>query len=142
MFLRVGRGTALAPLAGGNMLRTTSMLIVMLLAAGSTSPLACELWCDSPAAGSHHAAIGCHDASTGSPGEQQITSITGCHDAAGVAPFVMAIRQTESLCNTITPTAVVQFGSIGADQDGVAAGRWIFSPQPLRPASFGAVLRI
>jgi hypothetical protein len=124
------------------MLRTTSLLIVMVLAGGPIGSLACELWCNSPAAGSHHAAIGCHDASSAPPADQQITSAAGCHDAADIAPFVTEVRHTESARHTTTPPAVFQFGSIGADHERIATGWWVFKAQPPRPPSSSDVLRV
>jgi hypothetical protein len=124
------------------MLRTTSLLIVMVLAAGPAGSLACDLWCNSPAADPHHRAIGCHDASPASPIGQQIAPASGCHDAAGIAPFVREVRQTESLGNPIASPAVVELSSIGIDHDGIATGWWVFKVQPPRPPSSRAVLRV
>jgi hypothetical protein len=123
------------------MLRTTSLLIVMVLAGGPMGSLACELWCNSPAPDSHHRATGCHDASPASPIGQQITSAAGCHDAAGIAPFVAEVRQAESVCHTITPATVVELSAIGL-HDGSATGWWVFKVQPPRPPSSRAVLRV
>ena len=126
------------------MLRTTPLLIVMVLAGDPTGSLACELWCSTPAAQDHHRAIGCHDASRHSPQGRQIASITptaDCLDAAVVTPFVAEARQTESDAAAAPPT-LFEFGSNDPDHDEIAADWWVFKVPPRRPSSSSAVLRV
>jgi hypothetical protein len=104
------------------MLRTTTLLIVMMLLGNPGGALACERWCTSPAAEGHHRAVGCHSATV-------------------ITPFVIEARQTESASVAPLPLVLFAFRAIGLD-DEVAAGWRIFNVQPPRPGSSGAVLRI
>jgi len=123
------------------MLRTTTLLIVTVLAGGPASSLACELWCSSAAAEDHHRAVGCHDASQNVPTGQQVRSTTGCHAAATTTPFVTEARQTDS-ANVAGPLAHVDSSSIGPDSDETTAGRCVFNVQPRRPTSARTLLRV
>ena len=124
------------------MLRTWTLLFVLVLAVGPPGSLACELWCSSPAAEDHHRAVGCHDAShTFLPGPQ-IASTAGCHDAAVNRLFVTEARQTESAPVAAAPVALFDSSSIGADNDETSASWCVFNVQPPRPPSSRAVLRV
>ena len=123
------------------MLRTTTLLIVAILAGGSVGSLGCELWCASPAAANHHRAVGCHDASRPLPPGPQIASTVGCHDAAATTPFVTEARQTETLV-AVTPGALFDSSAIGVDIDETTAGWCVFNVQAARPPAFRTILRI
>ena len=118
------------------MLRTTTLLIVMVLTGGPTSSLVCELWCSAPAAEDHHRTIGCHDASTSAPKGQQIGAAGGCHDAVAVAPYVTAARQAES------GPATTQTSPMTPDLDGVPAAWSVFQAESPRGQSLHTILRI
>ena len=124
------------------MLRTTTLLIVMVLAGGPTRSLACELWCSSLAGANHQRAVGCDDASRNVPTDQQVRSITRCHAAAANTPFVTEARQTKSALVAATPVALVDSSSIGPDSDETTAGRCVFNVQPRRPTSARTLLRV
>jgi hypothetical protein len=123
------------------MLRTTTLLIVMVLASGPASALACELWCSGPAATDHRRAAGCHDASRATPAGQQVAPAGGCHDAVVTAPFLTEARQAESESAATRP-AVPQLGSMAPDIDRIASGWSVFQVQRPRGPSLQTVLRI
>lgn len=126
------------------MLRTTTLLIVMLLAGGPTGSLICESWCGTPAADAHHRAAGCHDAYQAAPKGQQLARYAGCHDATGMAPFVAEARQTESGHSEYVAAAVtfVQPRSTVHHSNGNAAVWSVFNgPSPHVPVS-RPVLRV
>ena len=108
---------------GRTMLRTTTLLIVTILAGGPVGSLGCELWCASPAAEDHHRSV-------------------GCHDAAAFTPFVTEARRTESAPVSATPVALVDSVSIGPAIDETTAGWCLFNVQPPRPPSSRDVLRV
>jgi hypothetical protein len=123
------------------MLRTV-MLIVLVMAGSPVASLACELWCDSPAGGDHHRAVGCHDASqSGLKGQQIAPYVAGCLDAAAIAPFVAEVRQAESASVATVATALFDASLIAPDNDETAAGWCVFNVQPPRPPSSRPVLR-
>jgi hypothetical protein len=124
------------------MLRTATLLIVMILAGGPVGALGCELWCASPAADDHHRSAGCHHASHTLSLGPQIASTAGCHDAAAIRPFVTEARQTESTPIAGAPVALFDFSSIGPDNDETTAGWCAFYIQPPRSPSSRAVLRV
>ena len=117
------------------MLRTTTLLIVMVLAGGPSGSLACELWCTTAAADAHHRAVGCHDASAASATGQQIESAAGCHDAAVITSFVTEARQTESTSVAAAPLTLFRSASIDPDNDASTAGWCPFKVQPPRQSS-------
>ena len=132
------------PFVSRTMLRSTTLLIVLVLAGGSTRSLACELWCTTAAAGTHQRAVGCHDASQAAPKGPRIARNTDCHDAVATTLFVTEARQTESrssACSAAWP-AVVPFGSMVAGDHAIAAGYCVFSVSPPRPPSSRSVLRV
>jgi hypothetical protein len=123
------------------MLRTV-MLIVLVMAGSPVASLACELWCDSPAGGDHHRAVGCHDASqSGLKGQRIAPYVAGCPDAAVIAPFVAEVRQAESAPVAAVATALFDASLIAPDNDETAAGWCVFNVQPPRPPSSRPVLR-
>ena len=124
------------------MLRTATLLIVMMLAGGPVGSIGCDLWCASPAAEAHHRSVGCHDASHVLPPGQQIASVAGCHDAAAITPFVTEARQTESAPVAAAPLALFDSNSTGPDNDDTTAGWCVSNTQPSRPPSSRAVLRV
>ena len=125
------------------MLRTTTLLIVTILAGGPVGSLGCELWCTSPAAAEHHRSVGCHDASPTLPPAPQLTSTTGCHDAAALKPFVTEARRTESASVAATQVALVDSVSLGRPAiDGTMGGWSLFKVQSPRPPSSRDVLRV
>jgi hypothetical protein len=124
------------------MLRTTTLLIVTILAGGPVGSLGCELWCASPAAEDHHRSVGCHDASHTLPPGPQLASNAACHDAAAFTPFVTEARRTESAPVAATPVALVDSVSIGPAIDETTAGWCLFNVQPPRPPSSRDVLRV
>jgi hypothetical protein len=127
------------------MIRSTTLLIVMVIAGTPLGSAACELWCHSPAGGDHHRAVGCHDASQSGPKGQQIAPIApsaaGCHDAAAITPFVTEARQTESRSIAAAPVAFFDASSIGPDNDETTTG-WGNAQPPPRPSSSRPVLRV
>src|SRR5688572_21623589 len=70
---------------GRPMVRSATLLIVMILAGGPAGPLACELWCATPAAENHHLGVGCQHASHTLLPEDQIASQGVCHATAVTA---------------------------------------------------------
>ena len=124
------------------MLRTTTLLIVTILAGGPVGSLGCELWCASPAAADHHRSVGCHDASPTVPPGPQIAAKVGCHDAAAITPFVTEARQTESTPVTAAAVPLFDSNSIGPDNDQTVAGWCVFDVQPARPPSSHDILRV
>jgi hypothetical protein len=125
------------------MLRTTTLLIVTILAGGPVVSLGCELWCTSPAAAEHHRSVGCHDASPTVPSAPQFVSTTGCHDAAALTPFVTEARRTASASVAATPVALVDSVSLGRPAIDETTGGWcLFKVHPPRPPSSRPVLRV
>jgi hypothetical protein len=123
------------------MLRVTTLLIVMVLAAGPTSSLVCDVWCSTPAAEDHHQRPGCHDASGGSMDGQRVAAAGRCDDAGAFTPFLTEARQIDPGRGTI-PAAVLQLHSIVPDVDRVIA-RWrVLQLQPHRGPLLHPVLRI
>jgi hypothetical protein len=123
------------------MLRTTTLLIVTVLAGGPVGSLGCELWCTSPAAAEHRRSVGCHDASHTLPPGPQISSTIGCHAAAVTIPFVAEVRHAES-APVATVAAALDTRSIAPDNDETAAGWCVFNVQPPRPPSSRVLLRV
>ena len=124
------------------MLRTTTVLIVTILAGGPVGSLACELWCTSPAAADHHRSVGCHNASRTVPPGSQIASTVGCHDAAATTPFVTETRQTESTPVAAASVALFDSHPIGPDNDETTAGWCFLNVHTARPPSSRPVLRV
>jgi len=124
------------------MLRTTTLLIVTILAAGPVGSFGCELWCSSPAVVDHHGAVGCHDASRTSPLGPKLTSTIGCHDAAATTPFLTEARETETRPAVSASVTPLNFSSIEQGSDETAAGWCMFNVQPVRPTSSRSVLRV
>jgi hypothetical protein len=123
------------------MLRTTTLLIVLLLSGGPAGALACELWCLTGAAESHHAA-GCHDPSYGRPMGQQVASTAGCHGAPELAPLISEVRLSQSQ-RSAGPPALFQYGYVAAVKTSALVAGWSgLFVGPLRPSSFRAVLRV
>ena len=123
------------------MLRTTTLLIVMVLTGGPTSSLVCELWCSAPAAADHHREVGCHDAFTSAPKSQQIGAAGDCHDAVAVAPYVTEARAAQSE-SAATQPAVPQLGSMAPDIARIAAGWGVLQVHPPGGPPPQTVLRI
>ena len=126
------------------MLRTATLLIVVVLAGASTRSLACELWCATPAADTHHRAVGCHDASQAEPKAARIARHAGCHDAVAIMPFITEARQTESrfFGYVATSPALFQSRSIVQHNDGIVTGWSVFNGQPPHGSSSRPVLRV
>jgi hypothetical protein len=123
------------------MLRTTTLLIAMVLAGAPAGSLACELWCTTSAAEQHHRDIGCHDAAAAWPKGRQVASTAGCHDAAAMTPFVTEARQTESGPVAAAPVTFFDSNLIVPADDKTNAGRCVFDVQSPRPSS-RAILRV
>ena len=125
------------------MIRITTLLIVMAIAGTPVGSAACELWCNSPAGGDHHRAVGCHDASQSGPQGPRIAPyVIDCDPAIAIAPFVNEARQTESRMLAAARLAFFQPGTIGSDYDDVPTGWCVFNVQPPRPYSSRDVLRV
>jgi hypothetical protein len=123
------------------MVRSATLLIVMMLAGGPVGPLGCELWCTSAAAEDHHVGVGCQHASHTLAPDHQIASQGVCH-AAALTEVVIEARQTESAPAAGAPLAPFDPGFIGPGDDRVAAGRYVFNVSPPRPPCSRAVLRV
>lgn len=124
------------------MRRATALPIVMLLAGTPGVSLACELWCNTPAAETHHSAVGCHrppDASV--PGEQVIPADAECHDAPAVTAFLSESRQPDTRSLT-TVSAVHDLPAVLVRRDLMNEGWPVFNDQSARPPVFRAILRI
>lgn len=124
------------------MLRTSTLLIVIVLAGGPVGLLACDLWCTSPGADGHHSAVGCHHRTSQiSFIDQQVTPAVGCHDAADITPFLTEARQSESTSPAAVP--LTSFDREGLERnDDVAQGWRVLALQPPRPSSSRPVLRV
>ena len=140
--LRIVAGISLAGVFGTTMRRGTALLVVMLLAGTPGVSLACELWCDTPAAETHHSTVGCHLAPNfGIAGEQVVATASGCHGAAAVTAFVNESRRPDTRPVTIvlglsdTPAVCVR-GHVTDE------GWSVFNGQASRPSAFRTVLRI
>jgi hypothetical protein len=129
------------------MLRT-ALLIALVIAGSPVGSLACELWCKSPANEEHHRAVGCHDASQSGPQNQQIAPyVAGCHHSAGITPFVIEARPTESRSIASAPVAAAPAAffdacSIGPDRHETTTGWCAFNAERPRPSSSHLVLRV
>ena len=129
------------PLAGRTMLRTTAILIVMLLAGTPGVSLACGLWCNTPAAERHHSAVGCHRTTdAGISGEQVIAAAAGCHDALTVTAFVNEARQSETRSEAMVSAVLTP--AVFVRHDFTREGWLVCNGQSARPPAFRTILRI
>lgn len=117
------------------MLRTTTLLLVMVLVGDPATALACEFSCSGPA---HHRTAGCHDASASAPDGPQVEAVRGCHHAVAGAPFLTEAQQAKS---RPAPT-VLQPGSMTPNIGPVPAGSSVFRAQPPRGPLVPILLRI
>ena len=139
--LRVLRGTAVALLDARTMRRPTTVLIVMLLAGAPGVSLGCELWCSTPAAETHHRAVGCHRTpDEGLPGEQVVSAAAGCHNAPAVTPFVNEGRQPET--RPVAMASVHGTPTVFANHDFTHESWSVFNGQSVHAQSFRTILRI
>ena len=123
------------------MRRTTAILTVMLLAGAPGASLACEIWCNTPAAETHHRAAGCHRTSEeGIPGEQVVVAAIKCHDAPAAAAFVNEARQLET--GSVARVSVHGTPPVFASHDFGHEGWAVFNGHSARPPSFRTILRI
>lgn len=125
------------------MRRPTVLLIVMLLVAGTPGvSLACELWCNTPAAETHHSAIGCHRApDAGVAGEHVIAAAAECHDVPAVTAFVNEARQPDARPVTMV-SAVHDTPAVSVDGDLTYEGWSVFNDQSSPPPALRTILRI
>lgn len=124
------------------MLRTTALLIVMLLAGHPGVSLACELWCKTSAADAHHSVIGCHKApDPGALGNQVTAAVADCHDAPVVTAILNEARQPDT-----RPVTMVAAGhgtpAVLAHCALVDEGWSVFNGQSAHPPAFRTILRI
>ena len=124
------------------MLRPTVLLIVMLFAGTPGISLACELWCNGPAAEKHHSAVGCHRAPNGGlSGEQVIAAAAKCHDAPAVTAFVTEGRQPDAR-SVALGSAVHDTLAVSVHRDAAHESWRVFNGQSTRPPAFRTILRI
>jgi hypothetical protein len=123
------------------MLRTTTLLIVMVLA-GPGGSLACDLWCGTPAAEDHHRAVGCHDASQKLRIGRQVASTIGCHVADPAEPVIAEVRQTATARVAAVPLVLSTFSWIALSNHVTNAGWAVRNSRPPRPASSRIILRV
>lgn len=123
------------------MLRTTAILIVMLLAGTPGVSLACGLWCNTPAAEGHHSVVGCHRTrDAGIPGEQAVAAAAECHDALAVTAFVNEAQQSETRSVAMVPA--VPTHAVFVPHDHTRRGWFAFNGQSARPPALRTILRI
>ena len=124
------------------MRRKTALLIVMLLAGNPGVSLACELWCNTPAAETHRGAVGCHRTpGAASAGERVAAATAECHDAPAVIAFLSESRQPDTRSVPMF-SAVQDTPAKLAHRDLVGEGWFVFNRQPSRPPTFPTILRI
>jgi hypothetical protein len=77
------------------MLRTGTLLIVMVLAGMPASAVACELWCTHPGGAVPQHEAECHDDRTSQDGWKP-SAVVSCHVDLTIAPFLTEAKQTPS----------------------------------------------
>lgn len=115
------------------------LLVVITMAGGPTSSLACELWCGGMAT-EHHPA-GCDHGHISVPEGPHVEAPPGCHDAVGIAPFLLEDRRVESGPAASEP-AVLPLGWIPPDIERVPAGSHVFQVLLPRGPTLYSVLRL
>jgi hypothetical protein len=122
------------------MRRTTALLTVMLVAGTPGASLACELWCNTPAAESHRSAVGCHHTPDAGQGEQVTATAGECHEAPAVAAFLKESRPPDT--HTVTIASAVDTPAAVFRRDVEHEGWCVFSGRSVRPPALHTVLRI
>ena len=122
------------------MLRTTPLLIVMMLLGNSGVALVCELWCFSRAGEEHHGADRCHEASIPDSPDRQLAATTGCSSPL-LAAFINEARPTNT---RPMPVTLPSGRSISQGEDrAVGTEDWrVFNVRPPRPQASRTILRI
>lgn len=124
------------------MRRTTVLLTVTLLAGTPALSLACEIWCSTPMAETHHTSIGCHRTSAESTAsEHVIAAATECHEVPAITALLQKSWQSDT--RSAPPIAAVHDSPALLAHRNVSHEGWpVFNGQVRRTSSLRAILRI
>ena len=122
------------------MRRPTAFLVVLLLTALPGVSLACELWCNTPAASAHRDAVGCHRADAVDGATTQVGAAAECHDAPALTAFLIEPRQPEPRPTATAP--VMASAALAIDRSLRERSRPAAEVRPARPPAFRTILRI
>ena len=124
------------------MQRPTGLLIVLLLVGHPGVSLACELWCTTRTADTHHGTVGCRSASDAEgTGQHVVAAGAECHDARGTIVFLNEGRQPDTRPVTTASPAHWSLANF-AGRHAVDEGVFAFIVQLSDPPAFRPVLRI
>ena len=124
------------------MRRSTALLIGLLLAGHPGVSLACELWCTTRAAVTHHSALGCDTAREADGiGRQVVAAGPECHDARTTIAFLNETRQPDTRPVAMASPAHHSLAGF-AGREVVDEGGFAFNVQLSRPPTFRPILRI
>jgi hypothetical protein len=124
------------------MLRSTALVIVLLLAGTPGVSLACEIWCNAPGADDCRHGVGCCQHSRDGACARPEIAATGseCGEAPSLSPFLNESRHT-SPRPLVSTAAAHEWPNLFANRD--HAGNWFIPGAGRgRPPALPTVLRI